>query len=86
MTTDQPANEPLTHEQNVARLLELEEAAEARRRKRRRAYPWIALAVVLVAVIVPVVIHQQNAAMRERCAQSQLYWETIGQPEKAPAC
>ena len=81
MTDDQ-----VTHEQRVARLLELEEAREARRQKWRRAVPWIVAVLVLAAVIVPVVIHQQNEAERERCAASQMYWDTLGEPENAPDC
>lgn len=75
-----------SHEQNVARLLELEEAREARRRKWRRAFPWIGLVVVLVAVLVPVVINQRNEAAQERCAASQAYWDMLGEPENAPDC
>lgn len=46
---DDTPNEQLTHEQKVARLLELEEAKEARRRSRRRAVPWVIITVVVLA-------------------------------------
>jgi NADH:ubiquinone oxidoreductase subunit 6 (subunit J) len=80
------SDEQRTHEQNVARLLELEQAREARRQQRRRALPWVVAVLVLAAVIVPVVIHQQNEAQRERCAESQMYWDMLGEPENAPDC
>ena len=68
------------------RILELLEAQETRRLARRRAWPWVVAVLVLAAVIVPVVIHQQNEAQRERCAESQMYWDMLGEPENAPDC
>lgn len=75
-----------THEENVARLLELEQAREARRLKWRRALPWVVVVLVLAAVVVPVVVHQQAEAERTRCAESRMYWDMLGEPESAPSC
>lgn len=47
---DETSSEQLTHEQRVARLLELEEAREARRAA--RVSRWRALAPLILAVLI----------------------------------
>lgn len=51
MTTDDHASEgeQPNHEQVMARLLELQEAKEARRQNRRRALPWVIIVAVVLA-------------------------------------
>ena len=86
MTTNEDSGEQLSHEQVMARMLELEEAREARRQTRRRAVPWVVVVLVVAAVVVPVVIHQQREAAQDRCAESRMYWDMLGEPESAPDC
>lgn len=67
MTTEENA-ERLTHEQVMARLLELQEAKEARRRSRRRAVPWVIITVVVLAFGGSI---WWNAAQEEQISEQQ---------------